>query len=123
MGKQIKWLRIAYWAAAVADFIVAIIVLIPSRMGVNHYVYPMGLMAAVAFSWGVLLIFADRSPLERRWSLIPTILVVALLGVVAVHAGLTGLIPFVRAMLTVVVTVIVLLILIYSYLNARNPDQ
>jgi len=123
LGKKIKWLRIAYWTAAIADIIVAILVLIPSRMGVNHYVYPMGLMAAVAFSWGVLLILADRSPLERRWSLIPTILVVALLGVVAVHAGLTGLIPFIRAILTVVVTGIVLLILIYSYLNVRNLDQ
>ncbi len=83
----------------------------------------MGLMSAVAFSWGVLLIFADKRPLERRWVLIPTILVVALLGIVAVHAGLTGLIPLVRVILTVIVTVIILSILIYSYMNARNLNQ
>ena len=79
MDKKIRWLRIAYWTAALADFVIAILVLIPARMGVSNYVYPMGLMSAVAFSWGVLLILADRHPLKRRWILIPTIIVVALL--------------------------------------------
>ena len=123
MDNKIRWLRIAYWTAAIADFLIAILVLIPARMGVTHYVYPMGLMSAVAFSWGVLLIFADKHPLERRWILIPTVLVVALLGVVALHAGLTGLIPLVRLIPTVIVTVIVVSILIYSYMNARNLNE
>jgi uncharacterized membrane protein YoaK (UPF0700 family) len=122
MDKTVTWLRIAYWTAGIADFIVAALALIPTRMGVNHYVYPMGLMAAVAFSWGVLLLYADRQPLERRWILFPTILVVALLGIVAVHAGLTGLIPFARVIPTAIVTIIVLSILIYSLDNARNLD-
>lgn len=120
MDKKIKWLRMAYWTAAIADFLIAILVLIPSRMGVNHYVYPMGLMSAVAFSWGVLLILGDRQPLERRWILIPTILVVALLGLVAVHAGTTGLISLARVIPTAVVTIIVLAILVYSHMNARD---
>lgn len=120
MDYRIKWLRIAYWSAAVADFIVAILVLIPSRMGVNHYVYPMGLMAAVAFSWGVFLILADRSPLERRWSVIPTVLVVALLGIVALHAGLTELIPLIRIIPTIIVTIVVLIILVYGYITTRD---
>ena len=120
MDKKIRWLRIAYWTAAIADFIIAILVLIPGRMGVTHYVYPMGLMSAVAFSWGVLLILADRHPVERRWILIPTIVVVALLGVVALHAGITELIPLIRVIPTFGVTIIVLLILIYSYVNARD---
>jgi hypothetical protein len=120
VDKKVRWLRIAYWTAAVADFLVAILVLIPARMGVTHYVYPMGLMSAVAFSWGVLLIFADKQPLERRWILIPTILVVALLGIVAVHAGLTGLISSARVIPTVIITIIVLSILVYSNINARD---
>ena len=120
MDKKIRWLRIAYWTAAIADFIIAILVLIPGRMGVTHYVYPMGLMSAVAFSWGVLLILADRHPVERRWILIPTIVVVALLGVVALHAGITELIPLIRVIPTFGVTIIVLLILIYSYVNGRD---
>ncbi len=120
MDKKIRWLRIAYWTAAIADFIIAISVLIPARMGVTSYVYPMGLMSAVAFSWGVLLIFANRHPIERRWILIPTVLVVALLGIVGLHAGLTELIPWIRIIPTSIVTIIVLTILIYSYMNARD---
>lgn len=113
----------SYWLAAVADFVVAILCLIPSRMGVAQYVYPMGLMSAVAFSWGVLLLFADREPFERRWILLPTILVVALLGIVGVHAGITGVLPLSRAVGSSSATMIVLSILIYSYVNARNLEK
>ena len=120
MDKKIRWLRIAYWTAAIADFVIAILVLIPSRMGVTQYVYPMGLMSAVAFSWGVLLILADRRPLERRWILIPTILVVALLGMVGLHAGLTEVMPLIRIIPSVIVSIIVLAILIYSYMKTRD---
>ena len=120
MDKSIKWLRISYWLAAIADFVVAILCLIPSRMGVAQYVYPMGLVSAVAFSWGVLLLFADREPFERRWILLPTILVVALLGFVGVHAGITAILPPSRTVASATATVIVLSILIYSYRNART---
>ena len=120
MDKNIKWLRIAYWTAAIADFVIAILVLIPVRMGVTHYVYPMGLMSAVAFSWGVMLIFADRRPIERRWILIPTVLVAALLGIIGLHAGLTKLLPWIRIIPASIVTIIVLSILIYSYIISRD---
>ena len=120
MDKKIRWLRIAYWTAAIADFVIAILVLISARMGVTHYVYPMGLMSAVAFSWGVLLILADSHPLERHWILIPTIVVVALLGIVGLHAGLMEVIPLIRIIPTFIVTIIVLSTLIYSYMNARD---
>ena len=120
MDQKVRWLRIAYWTAAIADFVIAVLVLIPARMGVTNHVYPMGLMSAVALSWGVLLIFADRQPIERRWILIPTSLVVALLGIVALHAGLTELLPWIRIIPTSIVTIAVLSILIYSYTNARD---
>ena len=115
-----QWLRIPYWLAALADFVIAVLCLIPSRMGVAQYVYPMGLMSAVAFSWGVLLLFADREPSERRWILLPTILVVALLGIVGVHAGITAVLPLSRTVASSSATVIVLSILVYSCVNSCN---
>lgn len=120
MNKKVRWLRVSYWTAAIADFIVAILVLIPARMGVNNYVYPMGLMAAVAFSWGIALLVADRKPVERRWFLIPTIIVVALLGIAGLHSGFTGLLSWIRIIPTFIFTIIVLSILIYSYMNTRE---
>lgn len=90
MENNVKWLRVSYWAGAIGDFVLAALVLIPERMGVPSYVYPMGLMSAVAFSWGCMLIWADREPMERRWVLLPTILVGSMLllaGIYSIYAG------------------------------------
>jgi len=123
MERKVRWLRAAYWTAAIADFIIAVIVLIPGRMGLSQYVYPMGLMSAVAFSWGILLIIADRKAVERRWIIIPTSLVVALLGGVGLHAGIAGILPFVRVIPVVFSAVIILFLLLYSYFNSRDLSQ
>ena len=93
MDRSTRLLRLSYWVAAIADFVVAILALIPGRMGVDRFVYPMGLMSAVAFSWAILLIFADRKPVERRSVLLPTMLVVFLLGVAGLVAVSRGLFP------------------------------
>ena len=90
MDNRVKWLRVSYWAGAIGDFAIAILVMLPDRMGVPSYVYPMGLMSAVAFSWGCMLIWADREPIERRWVLLPTILVGAMLllaGIYSIYVG------------------------------------
>jgi hypothetical protein len=94
MRSNVIWLRISYWAAAIADFGIGISVLIPERMGVTHFVYPMGLTSAIAISWGIMLLIADRKPIERRWVLIPTIIVIALLTFVNVFAASRNLIGF-----------------------------
>jgi len=120
MVDNVRWLRISYWVAAIADFVVAILVLITGRMGVSEFVYPMGLMSAIAFSWGVLLIYADRKPLERRWILLPTMLVVFLLGVTGVCSVCADLIPGEQLIATSVATVVILLLLAYSYNRSRN---
>ncbi len=122
MKTGVVWLRVGYWVAALADFAIAVLVLMPDRMGVTAYVYPMGLMAAVAFSWGVLVLVADREPMERRWVVLPTMLVVALLGTVAAHAGRVDLISSNRAAATVVVCAAVLLVLALGYRQSRPVD-
>ena len=118
MKSKIIWLRISYWTAAIADFIVAISVLIPERVGLTEFVYPMGLISVVALSWGILLLIADRKPIERRWILIPTIIVVALLSSVRIYAAVIGMIEF--SIVYLIFGVIILLLLIYSYINSKN---
>jgi hypothetical protein len=112
-------IRTSYWVAAIADFIVAVLVLIPDRMGVSAFVYPMGLMSAVAFSWGVLLILADRKPMERKWVLLPTALVVFLLGVAGAYAAIIGILPVRRIAGSSTAVVIVLCLLIYTCFKTR----
>lgn len=106
--------------AAIADFIIAFLVLIPERMGVTGFVYPMGLMAAVAISWGVMLIIADRQPIERRWVLLPTMLVVFLLGAAGVYAAIVGVIPVSRILASSTTVVLVLGLLTYTWFKTRG---
>jgi hypothetical protein len=118
MKSKITWLRISYWTAAIADFGIAISVLIPERVGLTEFVYPMGLMAAVAISWGVLLLIADRKPIKRRWILIPTIIVVTLLSSVRIYAAINGMIKF--SIIYLIIGIIIITLLSYSYINSKN---
>jgi hypothetical protein len=118
MNRAVFLLRLSYWIAAIADFTIAILFLMPERMGVPNVVYPMGLASVVAFSWSVILVMADRKPLERRWILIPTTLVVALIAVIRTLFSLDGTIVFSWVLLGFPVVLIILMM--YSYYNASK---
>lgn len=117
MISPILLLRLSYWIAAIADFSIAIIAWIPERMGVAEPVYPMALISAIAFSWGVLLLLADRKPLERRWILIPTILVVTLIALARTLFSLNGTIEFSMTLLVFAIALIILMAYSYHYAN------
>ena len=122
MKNQILILRLSYWIAALADFVIAYLVLIPQKMGLTEVVYPMGLASVIAFSWGVLLLIADRKPVERRWILIPTILVVGLLTTVRVIFSLKGMVEFNLALLLFGIGLIALMIYSY-YCVSKNVQE
>ena len=119
MTKQILLLRLSYWTAALADFAIAYWALIPQRVGLTDIAYPMGLTSVIAFSWGVLLLIADRKPMERRWILIPTILVVGLVTVVRVIFSQNGIVEFNLVLLLFGTGLIVLMVYSYYYANKK----
>lgn len=123
MATPIILLRVSYWSAALADFGISALILIPGRMGTVEVLYPMGLASAIAFSWAVLLLFADRKPLERRWVLIPTILVIALLTGTRLYFSLTGAIGFSWFYLLLGTGLIVLLAFSYSLGNQHAFER
>jgi hypothetical protein len=120
MKKQILLLRLSYWITALADFAIAYWTLIPRRMGLTDIVYPMGLTSAIAFSWGVLLLIADRKPMERRWILIPTILVVGLLTAVRVLFSQKEIIEFNIVFMLFGIGLIVFMVYSYYYANKNS---
>ena len=115
MTKPILLLRLSYWIAAIADFVIAILAWMPERMGVSEVAYPMGLASVIALSWGVLLLIADRKPIERQWILIPTILVVALITIVRTGFSLEGFIELNIALLVFAIGLIILMTYSYYY--------
>jgi hypothetical protein len=76
MEKSIRWLRVSYRAGAILDLLAAIQMIIPAvfaaTSGISDfhpgrdYFYAMGMGAALMLGWTVLLLWADRKPLERR---------------------------------------------------------
>jgi hypothetical protein len=119
---KIIWLRISYWAGAIGDFLIAILVLIPKRMGVPSYVYPMGLMSAVAFSWGCMLIWADREPLERKWILLPTILVGIMLLIAGIYSIYSGVITIRSYFPNFILFPAMITLWSFSFYNARDTE-
>ena len=82
----IHWLRLSYWIGAIVDFAAGWVMVVPSLFAfmnqptafpsADEYHYAMGMGAPLMFGWTVLLLWADRKPLERRAILPITLLVV-----------------------------------------------
>ena len=121
MNSKVVWLRISYWSAAIADFVITISVLIPENMGLSEFALPMGLMSAVAFSWGLLLLMADGKPVERRWILIPTIIVVSLLTGVRIYVAIVGIVEF--SIVYTIIGIMLIFLMSYSYINSKDVKE
>ena len=128
----IFWLRISYLAGASLDGIAGLIMLVPPLFALNNrltsfsasadFRYAMGMGAPLMLAWTVLLLWADRRPVERRGVLPITVLVILgevvneILGVRAGYVLVTALIPtfFIQTLLT--------LLMAFSYWKSRQME-
>jgi hypothetical protein len=113
--RNMTWLHMSYWVPAIGDFVLAIFALIPQLSGVERLGYHQVFFAATAVSWGIMLIVADRQPLERKWVLIPTLLIVALLGATSLLSLLAGMMTVRFGLSLVVTTGLMCLLIVFSY--------
>jgi hypothetical protein len=133
MDKQIRWLRISYWAGAIIDALAAIQMLSPHIFGLTNqlpnfnpghdFTYAMGMGASLMLGWTALLLWADRKPLERKGILIitvvPVIVGIAIAKVVAVSTGFTTL---GSAIPTWALQTVLIVLFTLSYRNARRVE-
>ncbi len=127
-------LRISYWFGAVIDGGMVIPMLSPSVGGAmlgidnfnpgNEYKYAMMIGASLMLGWTVLLIWADRKPVERKGILlitvIPVVIGLVLAGIFAVSVGMMkveGMIP------TWVLQTILLILFSYSYFSTSKAED
>jgi hypothetical protein len=128
--KIVFWLRFSYWAGALLDLAAGVMMLIPALFAFMNkppvfqpgldYRYAMGMGAALMFAWTVLLIWADRKPLERKGILPITLLVVV--GEVATQMwGIaSGFVPLLPLIPTFGMQVVLSALFLFSYFNART---
>jgi hypothetical protein len=83
MTSQIRWLRISYWTGAIIDALACIPLIhsgvwatinqVPDFHASVEFRYSQAFAAVFMAGWTVLLIWADRNPLERRGVLAITV--------------------------------------------------
>jgi hypothetical protein len=130
MENTIRWLRISFWAGAILDVLAAIQMLFPAVFAATSglsgfhpgrdYSYAMGMGAALMLGWTVLLIWADRKPLERKGILpitvFPVVAGMALNEVYAVFA--TGFLPLATVIPIWIVQTILAVVMLVSSVRA-----
>jgi len=121
MNAKIRWLKASFVAGAVADGLVGILILIPSRMGETEFRYPMGLAASLMFGWTLLLIWGYRKPVERKGLLVITIFPV-IVGLLASNGFqvVSGAFPLARVLPAILLGVALIVLMGFSYVNARD---
>lgn len=118
---HITWLRTSYWVGVLADAMATVAILTPSRMGETEFRYPMGLAGALMLAWTVLLVWADRRPVERRGVLLLTVFPL-ITGLMAscVFAASSGQLPVGQVATRLVVLGMIAALLLYSYAKANR---
>jgi hypothetical protein len=101
MKHRIRYLRAVYWIGAILDFIMVFAMAIPQfaaiLFGIESfnpgldYQLGMGMGAALMMGWTVLLIWADRKPLERKGVIlitaVPVVVGITTTAIAAVCVG------------------------------------
>jgi hypothetical protein len=132
MNNAIRWLRISYWVGAVVDFAAGLMMVIPALFAFmsqpvnfqpgNDYRYAMGMGAPLMFGWTVLLLWADRKPLERKGILPITLLVVIGEALTQVWGVTVGFVPLGALVPTFILQALIFSLFLFSYLNARRAE-
>jgi hypothetical protein len=130
-SKKILLLRLSYWIGTIVDGFVAVQLLLPgfwaSFEGLSAYTpsstlnFALGTASALMFGWTVLLVWADRKPLERKGVLLlttfPVIFGIILNDILSVTSGLR---TVQSALIELIIGFGLAVLFAFSYLNARG---
>ena len=120
MKSPILWLRISYWTGAVADGWATVRMLFPQVAHDNPYRYALGLGASLMLAWTLLLLWADRKPMERKGVLLLTVCpLITGLGLAEVFALRSGLVDPAKAWGTLALLTGLFVLFVFSYGYAR----
>ncbi len=121
MNNRIMWLRVSYWAGALTDAIAALRMMFPQLASGVEYRYAMGLGASLVLGWALLLIWADRKPVERKGVLLLTVFpVITGIIIAELYAYFAGFMELESVLPTVVFLLALSALMAVSYLRARE---
>ncbi len=129
MKNTVLFLRISYWWGIIADALSAVLMLFPGLFlrAMNLDLAPeqgfrVGLLygAPLMIGWTILLIWADRTPVERKSIRPLTLPVVAGYILFEIYAFLAGLTGLVGVMPLIILQLAMSAMFVFSYRNARR---
>jgi hypothetical protein len=121
--RKTKLLRAAFLVGAITDALAVIPMLSPTVAhlmmgweGMNEpYRFAMGYAASLMTGWTALLIWAYRSPVERAFVAVLTIIVIAGLAITEIVGVLYGALPAPRMIPTWILQAVLLSLFAYAY--------
>ena len=123
MKNQIIWLRASYWTGAVSDGFATYLMLFPKIAHSAEYRYALGLAASLMLGWTILLLWADRKPLDRKAVLLLTAFpVVSGLLLAECYAVFSGIISMEKMLPAGIFLILLISLFSFSYFNARSED-
>ena len=126
---KIRWLRIAYWTGAVLDAVAFLQMMSPGLtseiMEANFAVTPayemaMQFGASLMLAWTVLLVWADRKPVERRAILPITLIVIVMNFITFLQAAHLDLIPFEKLVPQLIVILAVFVLYVSAWFYSKD---
>lgn len=135
MERNILLLRISYWAGALIDAFVGLAMISPDLFAVMEgfesfapgfdYMFAMGMGAPLMFGWTLLLLWADRKPIERKDILLITVFpVIVGIYINRLIAISNQFVTIEGSLVSLVIPVILVFFLLTSYLySARYPSE
>ena len=127
---SVLWLRISYWAGAIIDVLAGLIMLFPGLFAFSNrltgftpdlsFRFVAGMGAPLMFGWTVLLLWADRKPLERKAILLVTLVPILGNAVNQVAGLLNGFLSLEAAIPLWINQTVLTSLYIFSYWNAMQ---
>lgn len=128
MNSRVKWLRIAYLVGIITDAL-ALIPMLCSPVAKlvwgfdelnGGYLFAMGCGSSLMAGWTVLLIWAYKEPLERRFIALLTILVVVGFFAAEVLAAANGAIDTSKLVPTWIIQAVIIGLFGFSYVGSHR---
>jgi hypothetical protein len=129
--KAIFWLKASFLVGMITDALALIPMLYPPMAGffwgfkdfTGIYYFAMGYGAALMLAWTILLYWAYRKPLERRYIALFTILILVCFVITEIVSVFNGYIQLGKIIPSLVLQAIWLVLFNYSFIISGNPDK
>jgi len=122
------WLKLAFMAGSILDGLALIPMVIPGAAkifwGFNDftgiYYYAMGMGASLMLAWTLLLLWAYRKPLERRFIALFTIIIIIGFAITEIVLMSTGEIQPGKFIVSLVMQPVLLVLFSYGFVISRK---